>query len=188
MTQDHQLKNLWVKILEHLYQTSGKWFTARRTRDTELPVKFNPAYKRKSKQYYDRPTNQLPEVPVESTVRICDKEKGTWPLKAKVLGNANTPRSLFVESEQGSTLRRNRQDLLITNEKFAPEPDTEDIRDEPTRVSGNDANHDEIQQSKFTNNDWRECRTKYDPGRCFNEQEQLLQKFAIIQASKSIWI
>ena len=79
-------------------------------RDTELPVKFNPAYKRKRKQYYDRPTNQLPEVPVESTVRIRDKEKGTWPLKAKVLGNANTPRSLFVESEKGSTLRRNRQD------------------------------------------------------------------------------
>ena len=118
-------------------------------RDTELPVKFNPAYKRKRKQYYDRPTNQLPEVPVESTVRIRDKEKGTWPLKAKVLGNANTPRSLFVESEKGSTLRRNRQDLLITNEKFAPQPDTEDIPDEPAGVSGNNANHDEIQQSKL---------------------------------------
>ena len=111
-------------------------------RDTELPVKFSPAYKRKRKQYYDRPTNQLPEVPVESTVRIRDKEKGTWPLKAKVLGNANTPRSLFVETEKGSTLRRNRQDLLITNEKFAPEPDTEDIPDEPARAS-------EIQQSKL---------------------------------------
>ena len=110
-------------------------------------MKFNPACKRKRKQYYDRPTNQLPEVPVESTVGIRDKEKGTWPLKAKVLGNANTPRSLFVESEKESTLRRNRQDyLLITNEKFAPEPDTEDIPDEPARVSGNNANHDEIQQ------------------------------------------
>ena len=76
-------------------------------------------------------------------------KKGTWPLKAKVLGNANTPRSLFVESEKGSTLRRNRQDLLITNEKFAPEPDTEDIPDEPAHVSGNNANHDEIQQSKL---------------------------------------
>ena len=133
----------------NIYQTSGKWFYGQKDcRDTELPVKFNAAYKQKRKQYYDRSTNQLPEVPVESTIRIRDK-KGTWPLKAKVLGNANTPRSLFVESEKGSTLRRNRQDLLITNEKFAPEPDTEDIPDEPAHVSGNDANHDEIQQSKL---------------------------------------
>ena len=97
----------------------------------------------------DLRTSYQNDVPVESTVRIRDKEKGTWPLKAKVLCNANTPRSLFVEWEKGSTLRRNRQDLLITNEKFAPKPDTEDIPDEPARVSGNDANHDEIQQSKL---------------------------------------
>ena len=123
-------------------------------RDTKLHVKFNPAYKWKTKQYYDRPTNQLPEVPVESTIRIRDKEKGMWPLKAKVLGNANTPRSLFVESEKGSTLRRNCQDLLITNEKFAPEPDTEDIPDEPARVcgtTGENAEPNTIQDDVLTN-------------------------------------
>jgi hypothetical protein len=29
---------------------------------------LNPGYKQKIKHYYDRPTNQLPEVPVKSTV------------------------------------------------------------------------------------------------------------------------
>ena len=31
---------------------------------------------------HDRSTRQLPDLPVESTVLICDEVKGTWPLKA----------------------------------------------------------------------------------------------------------
>ena len=98
-------------------------------RNEELPIKLKPAYRRKRKQYYDRPTKQLQDITLESTVRIRDKEKGTWPLKA------NTPRSFIVESERGTLLQRNRQDLLITKEGFEPEPDPEDTPVEPASVS-----------------------------------------------------
>ena len=88
----------------------------------------------------------LLDVLVELTVRIRDKEKGTWPLKAKVIEKDKTPRSFVVESEKGTTLQRNRQDLLLTNEKFVQEPNYDDI-DIPVNDSTEMANDEESPQS-----------------------------------------
>ena len=75
-------------------------------RNEELPIKLRPAYRRKRKQYYDQPTKQLQDIPLESTVRIRDKQKSTWPLKAKVVEKANTPRSFIVDSEKGDAVTK----------------------------------------------------------------------------------
>ena len=42
----------------------------------------------------------------------------SWSVKGKVVGKARQPRSYVVKTETGSTIRRNRRDLLTTPEKF----------------------------------------------------------------------
>ena len=81
---------------------------------SDLPPKFQPKYSAKQRHYYNRSAKELPDIPVGSTVRI--RKDNSWPTKAKVVAKAQSPRSYFVKTEGGNTLRRNHSDLLKSNE------------------------------------------------------------------------
>ena len=77
-----------------------------------------------STTYCNRDAKDLPSLKPHDTVRI---QNGTsWHEKGKVIEPLEQPpRSYTVETENGSILRRNRRDLMITKEKFTPSPDTD---------------------------------------------------------------
>ena len=92
----------------------------------QVPTKFQQPRWERVKYYYNRTAKNLPEIPNGTTVRI--RENNPWPMKAKVIKKANTPWSFIVEIEKGTIRRRNRHDLLVTDEQFASLPtDTPDI-------------------------------------------------------------
>ena len=99
----------------------------------QLPAKFQPRHLPRVKQHHDCTSKQLPDIPVGSTVHI--QEKGTWPLKAKVLKKADTPRSFVLETEKGTIRRRNHQDLLMTNEQFISLPNDDNPLSQSTYSS-----------------------------------------------------
>jgi hypothetical protein len=69
-----------------------------------------------SKQYYDVKTKSLRPLAKGSTVRI---QRGkSWNSMAQVMKKADTPRSYILQDETGRLLRRNRRDLLRTDESF----------------------------------------------------------------------
>ena len=70
----------------------------------------------KQKQYYDVKTKSLRPLAEGSTVRI---QRGkSWNSMAQVTKKADTPRSYILQDETGRLLRRNRRDLLRTDESF----------------------------------------------------------------------
>lgn len=66
------------------------------------------------KKYFDRNTRTLPPLQADDVVRV--NRDGEW-LRGRVLRPDVAPRSYVVEVEEGSTLRRNRRDLLKTAEE-----------------------------------------------------------------------
>ena len=70
----------------------------------------------KVKRYYNMHAKNLPSLNDGQSVRVRNGE--SWSVKGKVVGKARQPRSYVVKTETGSTIRRNRRDLLITPEKF----------------------------------------------------------------------
>ena len=73
----------------------------------------------KQKYYYDVKTKPLRPLAEGSTVRI-QKENG-WDSLAQVIKQADMPRSYIIQDETGRKLRRNKRDLLHTNENFSKE-------------------------------------------------------------------
>ena len=71
------------------------------------------------KQYYDAKTKPLPPLAEGSTVRIHRGK--SWDSLAQVVKTADSPRSYISQDEAGKILRRNRRDLLHTNEEFTVE-------------------------------------------------------------------
>ncbi|CAB4040233.1 Transposon Ty3-G Gag-Pol poly [Paramuricea clavata] len=70
----------------------------------------------KQKQYYDVKTKSLRPLAEGSTVRI--QHGKSWNSMAQVMKKADTPRSYILQDETGRLLRRNRRDLLRTDESF----------------------------------------------------------------------
>jgi transposase InsO family protein len=70
----------------------------------------------KQKQYYDAKTKPLDPLAEGSTVRI--RRGNGWDSLAKVMKQADTPRSYIIQEKTGRKLRRNRRDLLHTDENF----------------------------------------------------------------------
>ena len=97
----------------------------------QLPAKFDQKLRRKQKEYHDRSAKELPQIPNDATVRI--HHKNSWPTKAKVLRKDESPRSYHVQIEDGMTLRRNRRDLLQTNERFSPQPADIEMPSQPAQ-------------------------------------------------------
>ena len=83
---------------------------------SDLPAKLQRKYSDKQRYYYNRSAKELPDIPVGFTIRI--RKDNSWPMKAKVVAKAQSPRSYFVKTEEGNALRRNRRDLLKSNEQF----------------------------------------------------------------------
>ena len=88
-----------------------------RTKQETLPLtKLVLDKQLKQKQYYDAKTKSLQPLVDGSTVRVR-REKG-WDSVAQVVKKAKTPRSYIIEDEEGRILRRNRRDLMCTDERF----------------------------------------------------------------------
>ena len=91
---------------------------------SDLPAKFQPKYSDKQRHYYNHSAQELPGIPVGSTVRI--RKDNSWPMKAKVVAKAQSPQSYFIKTEEGNTLHQNCRDLLKSNEQFTHVlPDTD---------------------------------------------------------------
>ena len=76
---------------------------------------------KRQKANYDKSTRNVLPLERNDTVRIQDSN--SWTRKATVLEEVN-PRSYTVRTEDGQILRRNRKDLLKTNE--TPQEQTDD--------------------------------------------------------------
>ena len=55
------------------------------------------------------------------------------PTKTKVLRKDESPRSYHLQTEDGMTLRKNRRDLLQTNERFSPQPADIEMPSQPAQ-------------------------------------------------------
>ena len=72
-------------------------------------------------KYYDRGTRSLSPLKPGDTVRVWNPEKKKWN-PAIVESLTNKPRSYIVVTQEGSKLRRNRQDILKSDEvSFNPD-------------------------------------------------------------------
>ena len=76
-----------------------------------------PKQSRGSHEQYDRGDVELKPISPQRTVRIYSKEKKNWGKKGKVVSKSLQPRSYNVLNENNNVIRRNRRDLIPTNEK-----------------------------------------------------------------------
>ncbi|KAL7858896.1 hypothetical protein SRHO_G00140430 [Serrasalmus rhombeus] len=81
-----------------------------KTKEGEKVKRYKEQQKAKQKFYYDRGTQNLPELHTGDKVRLKDKAN-TWSQKATVLKEIQ-PRSYNIQTEDGTVLRRNRRDIL----------------------------------------------------------------------------
>lgn len=81
-----------------------------KTKEGEKVKRYKEQQKSKQKFYYDRGTQNLPELHTGDQVRLKDNTN-TWAQKATVL-NEVQPRSYNIQTEDGAVLRRNRRDIL----------------------------------------------------------------------------
>ena len=72
----------------------------------------------KVKEYHDKHSKMLEPLKDGQTVRV--REGKSWSVKGQVKEKAEQPRSYIVKTEKGSTIRRNRRDILKTAEQFKP--------------------------------------------------------------------
>ena len=83
-----------------------------KTEKTSPPL-TNPL---KVKESHDKHVKNLQPIKEGQFVRI--REGKSWSIKGKVTERADQPRSYVVKTENNSTVRRNRRDLLSTPEQF----------------------------------------------------------------------
>ncbi|ESN96508.1 hypothetical protein HELRODRAFT_163577 [Helobdella robusta] len=77
-----------------------------------VDARDNLVYRQQQQQkYYDRKSKSLPSLNEEDVVRMNHNE--TWK-RGIVRLKHQAPRSYIVDTEDGSTLRRNRRDLIYT--------------------------------------------------------------------------
>ena len=76
---------------------------------------------------YNKGAVDLMPIEPETTVRIYSKEKKNWSNKGKILSKSSQPRSYNVLNERRNVIRRNRRDLIPTNEDFEPQMNYDDL-------------------------------------------------------------
>lgn len=94
------------------------------------------------KYFYDRRSKPLPLLKEGEAVRV--KHDNEWK-RAVVLEKHHSPRSFIVQTEEGSKLRRNRRDLIQTNET-PRRPSTYDA-DSDLSESTSDSTNTQLQPS-----------------------------------------
>lgn len=83
----------------------------------------------KQKFYHDQNCKPLEVLQCGNSVRIRDNENNQWKEKAIVLQEV-APRSYLVKTERGGLFRRNRRDILKTNEFVDVESDEEEQKEQ----------------------------------------------------------
>ena len=87
---------------------------------TNVPTNKYPS------QYYNTRVKNLPRLKRNDTVRIHNGR--SWATKGRIVDQeSNTPRSYIVETENGNMLRKNRRDIMYTNETVEPSPDYDQL-------------------------------------------------------------
>ena len=81
--------------------------------------KESPVRKGYRDKYANLHAKDMPELRPGDKVRIYSRDEKKWATKAIVSEKHHNPRSYIVESETGRTYRRNRRDLLQTQEPFS---------------------------------------------------------------------
>ena len=75
--------------------------------------------KLKQKYYHDRSVKKLPPLTPGQTIRLRDTNDKRWENRGMVLKQV-APRSYLIRTESGHVYRRNRKDILQSNEQFVP--------------------------------------------------------------------
>ena len=94
--------------------------------------------KERTKTRYDTKSKDLPPISPNTTVRIYSKSKsGNWKQKGNVISKRTEPRSYNILNEKGNIIRRNRWQLLPSNETCDDEISVYDdkISDDPIEQS-----------------------------------------------------
>jgi hypothetical protein len=86
------------------------------------PMSINAVPEAKQEKFYNRQAKALQPLHEGDTIRV--NHNGQW--RAGVVTEKHvTPRSYIIDTEDGSTLRRNRRDLVHTKD---PPPDCQPLR------------------------------------------------------------
>ena len=94
---------------------------------TPIPSVIKPKTKhipirKDSKKRYDTRSKDLAPIEPNTTVRIYSKNRnGNWRQKGQILSKRSEPRSYTLQNEKGNIIRRNRSQLLPTNERYVVE-------------------------------------------------------------------
>ena len=85
----------------------------------QLPLRSEYSRQKYDQKYANMHTRTLPELYKGDNVRIWDSKKRKWSEKATIQQPyKNNPRSYEVETLDGKSVRRNRQHLLQTKERW----------------------------------------------------------------------
>ena len=88
---------------------------------------------KKQKEYYDRGTRKLNDLKPGDRVRCWNQKDNMWK-PAVVESESEQPRSYNIKTQQGSILRRNRQDLKTEAKVRFDLPNTEETIDDPNPI------------------------------------------------------
>ena len=133
------------------------------THDSKETVRHRAFSQAKQKWYHDRcHGNELPELKPGDSVRVKDYTTARWATTGTVQ-NQIANRSYTVQTENGSTLRRNRRDLLKSDIRT----DTRDIRPELIDSDDNSDKTDQAAEAEFIPR--RSERTRKKPQRLIEE-------------------
>ena len=88
----------------------------------------------KQKVYHDQHSKPLEVLQCGNSVRIKDSDNNEWKEKAKVLQEV-APRSYLLKTERGRLLRRNRRDILKTEEYVDIQSDEEEEQKQPSDIN-----------------------------------------------------
>ena len=98
--------------------------------------------KSNQKRNYDKRTKKLKPILEGQTVRLYDSRQKGYPEKG-VVSSKHSHQSYNVLTEQGHTLRRNREHLRTTLETFQPNMDYEDLE-----TTGKEASQKQLNETQ----------------------------------------
>ena len=112
--------------------------------NSHIRVESNESPERKgyTEKYANLHARDMPELRPGDKVRIYDRAKKKYATKAVVEKQHGNPRSYIVESETGHTYRRNRRDLLKTQEPFCNFKYRQELLEDDSSDNEYDNEHD----------------------------------------------
>jgi len=158
-----------------------------RPRGCRAIVNRRKVAKQKQAMYYNRQSKPLSKLSPGNVVRLRDYEHSQWKNRATVVRKV-APRSYNVQAENGACYRRNRRDLLLTNEKIVPrdeglhDPDIVQSANVPNRTVPkplhvpNNARSDVIEPSVSETPVRANVTQAIEPGSVVNQPDMTLRR------------